>query len=976
MYEKGRGRMTMRARMVTESLRGGQKQLVVTELPYSVSKSRIIARIAGLSRKGLIPEVSDLRDESDREGIRLVVELKRGSDAGRVMELLFRKTPLQSTFGAIMLALDGGKQPGEFTLKELLARYRDHRLEVIRRRSRFDLEKAEAELHITLGLLLALDRIDDVIAVIRRSADRAEASARLQDRFGLSAVQADAILRMRLARLTALEGDQLREQEVSLRAAIRELRALLGDQARQLETMLAELDEVVEQFADERRTVILPGKNTADFGYVKTEAADEDVVVTLSRHGYLKRIPMHLYRRRVTTGTPLAAMDRFPGDYLERVIVARTRGWLLCFTDRGHLHFLRVEDIPEGALSSRGRSVWNLLGTDRRDTSVAIRSVDDLGEARFVTFVTRLGQVKRTRLGEFSTAKAGGLIAARLRDGDSMLDVVLTGGDDEILLVTSGGRGIRFEEGQIPVVGRVAQGVKGVELRDGDEVVGIVAVKRQGSVLVVTESGTAARMAVSDFPLRKRGGLGVAAISFGSDGERLAGAIEALDDDNVMLVSATGALLGIPVGNDQVAAAQFARAERRRPRSRGPNRERYAHARRGGRAGCGQSIRSVDMRFLVLGGGAQGTAAAFDLLQDEAVAEVVIADITTGEPHRCLEPHVGGRLKLVEVDATDSSRVAALMEGTTAVLCALPYYFNLPMAQLAVDTGVHYADLGGNTAIVCRQLDLHEFARAKRISVVPDTGLAREWCTSSPRRASTRWTPSTRSASGWRSAANPETASQLRDRLLARGGAGLLRHPGDDPARRQADHRRRALGNSKRWSSPSRSAASKPSSRAAALDPARTLRGLIDTLEYKTLRYPGHARIMRAIRELGLLGDEDVDYNGTRVNPRRFFIERATPLLSGDGGGDMVVARVEVTGTRDGEGAGIRYEILDRYDPATGLSAMARTTGFSLSITALLQARCEVPIGVGTPDEYIPPARYIAELARRGIRTNVTESPG
>lgn len=549
MYRTGRGLMTMRARMITESLRGGQRQLVVTELPYSVSKSRIITRIAALARKGLIPDVADLRDESDREGIRLVVELKRGADPKSVMELLFKKTPLQSTFGAILLALDGGKQPGEFTLKDLLSRYRDHRLEVIRKRSRYDLEKAEAELHITLGLLLALAHIDDIIAVIRRSAHRDEAWERLQDRFGLSEVQADAILRMRLAKLTALEGDQLRVKKAALRAAIKELRALLGDKARQLETMLAELDEVVERFADKRRTVILPGKNSADFGYVKSEVADEDVVVTLSRHGYLKRIAMHLYRRRVTTGTPLAAMDRFPGDYLERVMVARTRGWLLCFTDQGHIHFLKVDDIPEGALSSRGRSAWNLLGADRRDTIVAVRSVDDLAGEQYVTFVTRLGQVKRTRLGEFSAAKTGGVIAARLRDGDAILDVALTGGDNEILLVTRAGRGIRFQEDQVPPMGRLAQGVKGIALRDGDEVIGLVAVKRQASVLLVTERGTAARTSVSDFPLRKRGGLGVAAMSFDAESERVAGALEALDDDKVMLVSATGALLALPVEN-------------------------------------------------------------------------------------------------------------------------------------------------------------------------------------------------------------------------------------------------------------------------------------------------------------------------------------------------------------------------------------------------------------------------------------------
>ena len=254
---------------------------------------------------------------------------------------------------------------------------------------------------------------------------------------------------------------------------------------------------------------------------------------------------MHLYRRRVTTGTPLAAMDRFPGDYLERVMVARTRGWLLCFTNRGHVHFLRVDDIPEGPLSSRGRSVWNLLGADRRDTIVASRSVDDLGEPGNVIFATRLGQVKRTRLNDFAAAKSGGVIAARTRQGDVILDVALTGGDDEILLVTSAGRGIRFPEAEIPIMGRLAQGVKGVALRDEDEVVALVVVKRQASVLLVTDRGNAGRTSVSEFPLRKRGGLGVSAISVAAATERVAGALEALDDDNVMLVSASGALLGL-----------------------------------------------------------------------------------------------------------------------------------------------------------------------------------------------------------------------------------------------------------------------------------------------------------------------------------------------------------------------------------------------------------------------------------------------
>ena len=557
MYRTGRGRMTMRARVVTEAVRGGRKQLVVTELPYAVSKSRIIAQIAGLSRKGVLPDVADLRDESDREGIRLVLELKRGADAGRIMAKLFRKTALECTFGAILLALDGGRQPTEFTLGELLARYRDHRLQVIRRRSRFDLEEAETELHITQGLLLALAHIDEVIAVIRSSADRPRASEGLQDRFGLSDVQADAILRMRLSRLTALEGDQLRARKAALGVSIRELRALLADEALQLEVMLNELDEVLERYGDARRTEILVGKDSTGFSYVETGIADEDVVVTLSHQGYLKRVPMHLYRRRVAAGLSLAAMERHEGDYLESVVVARTRGWLLSFTTSGQVYFLRVEDIPEGSRASRGKSLWALLGIDRRDPIVATRTIDDLEEDRYLAFATRRGLMKRTPLTDFANPRAGTLIASGVRSGDAVLDVASTSGDAEFLLVTRGGRAIRFPEREVSVVGRTAQGVKGIGLRGDDEVIALVVALREASVLLVTEGGAGKRTSMAEFPVQRRGGVGLRALP-ASGGDRLVAALETLDDDRVVLVSAAGAVTAI-------AAAEVALKRRNAP---------------------------------------------------------------------------------------------------------------------------------------------------------------------------------------------------------------------------------------------------------------------------------------------------------------------------------------------------------------------------------------------------------------------------
>jgi len=475
MYETGRGRLTMRARVIKEALRGGKEQLVVTELPYSVSKAKVIEQIADLARKGKIDEVSELRDESDRDGMRLVVELKRGAKAKRTLQALLKKTYLQATFGAHLLALDHG-QPREFNLKQILEHYRDHRLEVIRRRSRHDLEKAEAERHIVEGLLAALDRIDEVIAIIRKSKDRPTASRRLQDRLGLSEIQAEAILNMRLGKLTALEQSELKARMKELQDRIRQLRAILKDQEMQLDILLGELDDVVSRFGDARRTVLL-GEGKEEEAAVESSMADEDVVVTVSHEGFVKRIPMHLYRRRVSSGKALAGMDRYDEDYLERVFVARTQGRVLVFTRGGRVFFLPVLEIPEGSRASRGQSLYALAGAGRQDPVVSVLPVDDLGMDRSLVFLTRKGLMKRTHLSEFSNPRAGGIIAAGVKKGDEILTVSLSDGNAEVLVFSRSGRAIRFPEGQISILGRTARGMKGMGLRSGDAVVGMLLVR-------------------------------------------------------------------------------------------------------------------------------------------------------------------------------------------------------------------------------------------------------------------------------------------------------------------------------------------------------------------------------------------------------------------------------------------------------------------------------------------------------------------
>jgi DNA gyrase subunit A len=544
MYREGRGRIVMRGRAVREKLRGGKEQLVVTELPYTVSKTKVIQQIAELAKKGRADDVADIRDETDRDGIRLVIELKRGAKAPGVLQLLYRATALQTTFGAHVLALDAG-QPRDFDLKQLLERFRDHRLEVIQRRSRHDLEKAETERHVVEGLLAALEHIDEVIKIIRGSKDRPQASGKLQKRFGLSEVQAGAILDMRLARLTALERSQLKARLGELDTLIEELRSVLDSEERQLEVMLEELADVVKKYGDARRTVILDDDEAElETPDLEGQLADEDVVVTLSHEGFVKRIPMHLYRRRVGSGKALAGMERYEDDYLEQMFVARTSGWVLAFTEGGHCHFLPVMDVPESARASRGQSVYALLeGADRSDRIVSMIAADDLStEGRFLVFVSRKGVVKRTPLSDFSNPRAGGVKAAGVKKGDVILDVAMSDGSAEVMLLSREGRAVRFPEEEVSVVGRTAQGVKGMGLRGKDEVVGMILVRRDSSVLTVSEDGAGKRTPVSEFPLQKRGGLGTLAVAGGDKASPIVCALEVVEADEVMVVTAGGSV--------------------------------------------------------------------------------------------------------------------------------------------------------------------------------------------------------------------------------------------------------------------------------------------------------------------------------------------------------------------------------------------------------------------------------------------------
>ncbi|HEY0305278.1 MAG TPA: DNA gyrase subunit A [Longimicrobiales bacterium] len=539
-YRTGRGRMIMRGVVQRETLRGGKEQLVVTAIPYGVSKAKVIEQIAELARAKKIDDLSDIRDESDRDGMRIVIELKRGAHHKAILTTLYKQTHLQATFGAIMLALDHGV-PRELNLKQILERFRDHRIEVIRRRSQFELEQAQAEAHVVEGLLIALDNIDAVIKIIRKAMNRPDAAEKLQKRFQLSARQADAILDMRLAKLTALETKELQDRLKELNRQIRELEKLLGSDKLQLKVLLTELDEAVEQFGDVRRTQIIEG-DVADLKVdVQDLVAQEQVVITLSHQGYIKRVPMGLYRRRVSGGKAERGLEKHAEDFLEHVFVASTTDTLVFFTDQGQAHALPVSDIPEASRTSRGRALAQLLTVERGARIAALVAIGEFSEDRNLMFLTTGGTIKRTSLDQFANVRTSGIAAIKLGDGDRLLDVQLSDGMNDVVLITQAGKAIRFPEADVPTMGRTAQGVRGIQLRKADAVVGMVVVRRDATLCTVTQLGYAKRTNINEYPVQRRGGVGTITLDVSDKTGPLVAGKEVLPGDELMVVAASGA---------------------------------------------------------------------------------------------------------------------------------------------------------------------------------------------------------------------------------------------------------------------------------------------------------------------------------------------------------------------------------------------------------------------------------------------------
>lgn len=542
-YETGRGLLTLRAKVVVETEeRTDRERLIVTEIPYQVNKVSLIKKIAELVQEDRIKGISDLRDESsDREGVRVVIELKRGEIPLVVLNNLYKHTPLETTFGVIMLALVNNR-PEILNLKEILGHFLEHRREVVVRRTAFELRKAEERAHILEGLKIALDHLDAVIGLIRRSQSPDEARAGLMQQFDLTEIQAAAILDMRLQRLTQLERTKLVEEYQEVLKHIEYLKSVLASEALVRTIIKDELTEIREAYKDERRTQII--KEEAEIS-IEDLIAEEEVVVTISHAGYIKRNAVSLYRAQRRGGKGKIGMGIKEEDFVENLFTASTHDSLLFFTDAGKVYWLKVHEIPEASRAAKGKALVNLLALSGSEKVTAILPVDEFRDDRYIVMGTKQGIIKKTELSAFSNPRQGGIIALGLEPGDKLIEVQLTDGQREILLGTKQGITIRFKEDEVRPMGRTAYGVKGITLEEGNEVIGMETITPDSttSILTVTEGGYGKRTPVGEYRVQGRGGKGIISVKTTDRNGPAVGFLQVRDGDEIMLIAAQGKVL-------------------------------------------------------------------------------------------------------------------------------------------------------------------------------------------------------------------------------------------------------------------------------------------------------------------------------------------------------------------------------------------------------------------------------------------------
>ncbi len=543
-YETGRGRVIMRARAQIEEKESSNKsQIVVTEIPYQVNKENLVRSIAELAMAKKIEGITGVRDESDRDGMRIVIELKRDCIPNVVLNQLYKRTTMQSTFGVIMLALVNGV-PKVMTLKEMLTHFIAHRHQIIIRRTQFDLDAAQAREHILDGLKIAVDNIDEVIKIIRGSADTPEADAKLRKRFKFSEKQSDAILNMRLAKLTGLEIDKLEAELAEVRATIADLKDILGSQTRRDGILKTETAEVAAKYGDDRRTEIVADQG--DFS-VEDLIAEEDMVITISHTGYIKRIPVTTYKRQRRGGRGMAGMGTKEDDWVEHLFIASTHDYLMFFTDRGQVYWLKVHEIPQGGRAARGKPVVNCIAIGNDEIVASTVAVREFTDDRALMFATRNGTVKKTVLSAYGNVRSNGINAINIADDDALIDVQLCDANNDIVLATRAGMSIRFHQGDVREMGRATSGVNGIRLDKDDAVIGMVIVRREATLLVVSEKGYGKRSELSEYRVQKRGGKGIITLKKTEKTGRMVALKEVIPDDELMMITRHGVIIRVPV---------------------------------------------------------------------------------------------------------------------------------------------------------------------------------------------------------------------------------------------------------------------------------------------------------------------------------------------------------------------------------------------------------------------------------------------
>jgi DNA gyrase subunit A len=540
-YTTGRGSILMRARSTTETAKKGDKtSIVFTEIPYQVNKAKLIERIADLVREKTIEGISDLRDESDRDGMRIVVELKRGELPDVVLNNLYKHTPLQSSFGIIMLAIVGGR-PKVLNLLELVESFVEFRREIVRRRTEFELRKAEARYHILDGLRIALDHLDQVITLIRNSKTVPEARDGLMTNFGLSQIQSQAILDMQLQRLTGLERQKILDELAELLKTIERLRGILASERLLMQIVVDELREVKTNYGDARRTEIIEGE--AGELNIEDLIAEEDMAITVSNTGYIKRTAISTYRNQRRGGKGRIGMRTKDEDFVGHLFVASTHAYIMIFSDRGRAYWLKVHEIPDVGPGGKGKSIANLVSMEEGERIAAMLAVKEFEDDKFIVMGTRKGVLKKTALSGFSNPRAGGIIAMGVEDGDSVIAVQLTDGKAQLFIGTRNGMAIRFEEGDVRPMGRSAYGVRGISLRDDDFVVAMEIVKEGGTLLSVTEAGYGKRTEIDEYRVQSRGGVGIINIATSDRNGPVVGIAYVMDGDELLLITQQGMIL-------------------------------------------------------------------------------------------------------------------------------------------------------------------------------------------------------------------------------------------------------------------------------------------------------------------------------------------------------------------------------------------------------------------------------------------------